>query len=705
MLKAGGKVGENDEYTLIKFLGKGTYGVVWQAEKRIRYADKGRNYALKFLFDDTSEEVDFAKFKREVNAWIDASGHSNVIDIHDAFSDKGRFVIVSDFAEGGSLGDWLKYFRQTSSFEQAIEMMRGILNGLIHLHSQTPKIVHCDLKPENVLLKSKVPHLIDFGLSRIVEDSLRKTTHTLGSWFYISPDAIKGEISPKVDIWSAGVIFYEMLCGYNPFYDDKIAGLQTDTSQKFALAQAISLNEPKPLPSNVPKELQDIIFKALQKNPKQRFTTEEMYKSLDDAFYELRFKAARLKETIVDSSWQDTKTKEPQRTSSLLKETKPRIENEEKTRIEENKKLQEKRQNEALRQNELEKARRLQEAEEKHKQEELALKEKEDIERQQKEIEKRKFDELEKIRLQKLAEDERKKLETEKEERLEAERQKKSLAVQLQKEKAKKEKIQRVEEQKKKEELKRRQKQQRWETIKSLILLPINLPWILVLELIDNTKDDWKHRDYSSIFFLRICGTLLLIGGLLFLGFVAFIQIVTWNDTSVKFFRDGESCFKEKNYDCAISNFSEVVKSKPESTYAYFYRGISYNNINEFDKAIVDYSKTIELEPQDAPTIASAYINRGNAYWNQKNYEKALNDYGKFIELRPADAVGYFNRGLVYNINREYNKAITDFNKAVELDPNKANYYRSRAAALENIKNLVQAQSDRKKADELEGKK
>jgi serine/threonine protein kinase len=153
MLEAGDKLGE---YTLKNYLGEGKYGVVWLAEKPIQFADKGVLRALKFLSGQTNRGADFESVKREVNNWIEASGHPNVASVSDAFIDGGRFVIVSEYASGGSLRDWLeKNDGKAPSIEKAVGMMSGILNGLVHLHSLN--ITHRDLKPANILLHHEMP--------------------------------------------------------------------------------------------------------------------------------------------------------------------------------------------------------------------------------------------------------------------------------------------------------------------------------------------------------------------------------------------------------------------------------------------------------------------------------------------------------------------------------------------------------------------
>lgn len=289
MLEAGDKVGE---YTLIKYLGSGVSGEVWLAEKPIQFADKGVLRALKFLSGKAGKGVDIGNFRREIHAWIEASGHPNVVSVFDAFVNSGRFVIVSEYVRGGSLRDWLdNNGNKASSIKKAVEMMSGILNGLVHLHSLN--ITHRDLKPNNILLHHETPQIADFGMSRIVESATLSNTRA-GSPPYMSPEAFKKSKNPQTDVWSAGVIFYEMLSGEFPFHGEDL----------FSWMEAVKSDNPKSLPTEVPEELRKIVERALQKEPLQRFqTADEMRLELNKTHLSPQPKVIRLSDTILDKEF------------------------------------------------------------------------------------------------------------------------------------------------------------------------------------------------------------------------------------------------------------------------------------------------------------------------------------------------------------------------------------------------------------------
>ncbi len=292
---------EIKDYTLKNFLGKGGFGEVWLAEKKIEIADKKVPFALKFISGDAREISDFSIVKREINTWIDASGHKNIISVLDGFIYEDSFVIVSEFANNGSLRHWLRARGgKIESLEKCVEIMSGILDGLTHLHSQN--IIHRDLKPENVLLKGDVPCIADFGVSRIVENNsleISAGTNTAGSPLYMSPESFERiKPVPQIDIWSAGVMLFEMLSGRTPYAADTIPGLIYEIVTK----------EPRPLPAEIPKSFHLVVKKALSKNVADRFASaREMRDALMRALYTQHLEPANEDaETIISDNSKKT---------------------------------------------------------------------------------------------------------------------------------------------------------------------------------------------------------------------------------------------------------------------------------------------------------------------------------------------------------------------------------------------------------------
>jgi len=262
MLRTGDQLGP---YTLVRKLGRGAFGFVWLAERRTVIATT--HVALKIPIDD---EIDLETIKSEVALWISASGHPNVLPLIEANLYDDLIVLVSEYAPDGSLADWLKQNGGSApTAEVAVEMASGILAGLEHLHSR--RIVHRDLKPANILLQGREPRLADFGVSRV----LKTTAHSnvvAGTPQYMAPEAFSGLRNEQTDLWSVGIILYQMLRGRLPFPQTDIA----------ALAVSIQNSPLFPLPTVIPEKLRRVVDKALQKEPRLRYASAaEMRTALD----------------------------------------------------------------------------------------------------------------------------------------------------------------------------------------------------------------------------------------------------------------------------------------------------------------------------------------------------------------------------------------------------------------------------------------
>lgn len=249
-------------YFLVNQIGRGAFGKVWLAERRTRFATT--RVALKLPLD---EDTDLDIISQEANLWAQATGHPNVLPIIEADLYNGHVVIVSEYASDGSLEDWLKRNGGSVPFIQmALDMSFGILSGLEHLHSR--RIIHRDLKPANILLQGSIPRLADFGISRL----LKSTGHTsivAGTPAYMAPEAFDGKRNEKTDIWSAAVIIYQLLSGHLPFPQKDIPSLW----------KAIAMYNPDPLPPSVPERVQQVIYKALEKEPENRYDSASELRS------------------------------------------------------------------------------------------------------------------------------------------------------------------------------------------------------------------------------------------------------------------------------------------------------------------------------------------------------------------------------------------------------------------------------------------
>ncbi len=267
MLIPGAKLGP---YSLVKPLGKGSFGFVWLAEKQTLLTKT--EVALKLMHNAT---IDHESVAQEAALWVKASGHPNVLPIIEADCFDDEFVIVSEYASGGTLAEFLAH-RNGNPLppSQILELVGDILKGLTHLHQRS--IIHRDLKPANILFQGGIPRIADFGISRFADQDDSKDV--AGTFSYMAPEAFTGIRNEQTDIWSMGVILYELICLRRPFRAPDLPSL-------------VRLITDPDAPPEWPKQnfltLNRIAFKALEKNPSNR------YRSADEMLADLRSDVAR----------------------------------------------------------------------------------------------------------------------------------------------------------------------------------------------------------------------------------------------------------------------------------------------------------------------------------------------------------------------------------------------------------------------------
>jgi serine/threonine protein kinase len=267
MLEIGKKIGE---YILVEHIDSGGFGDVWKAEVPTFLGTD--EFALKFIRPPKDKEgINLEKVKKEMAAWRKVSGLPHIVSVIKADKFENYIYIVSEYADGGSLENWLwENGGKAESAERAVQITLEILRGLESMHKQ--HIAHRDVKPANILIKKGIFCLADFGISRQIK-TYPKATRSLGTFEYMSPEALarNPSISEKTDIWSTGVILQELLTGKLPF-----------TQETGALEAAILHGTPNSLSENIPKSLREIVEKALQKKPENRFASaQEMRVALE----------------------------------------------------------------------------------------------------------------------------------------------------------------------------------------------------------------------------------------------------------------------------------------------------------------------------------------------------------------------------------------------------------------------------------------
>jgi tetratricopeptide (TPR) repeat protein len=148
---------------------------------------------------------------------------------------------------------------------------------------------------------------------------------------------------------------------------------------------------------------------------------------------------------------------------------------------------------------------------------------------------------------------------------------------------------------------------------------------------------------------------------------------------SVYFYR-GKTYHSSKDYDQALSDYTEAIRINQNDIYTYNGRGNVYRNKKQYDLAFADYNRAIQIDPN----YAMAYINRGNVYWDKKQYDLAFADYNHAIQIHPDYAIAYSNRGNAYNDKKQYDLAIADYSRAIQIDPDYAIAYKGRGIAYQH---------------------
>ncbi|MGB5848125.1 MAG: serine/threonine-protein kinase, partial [Ignavibacteriaceae bacterium] len=248
-------------YKIIEKLGEGGMGVVYLAED----TKLERRVAIKFLphyISINSEERQ--RFKIEAKAAASLN-HPNISTIHAIEESEDQIFIVMEYIDGFELKDKIK--SSSLPVDETIQIATQIAEGLEAAHKNG--IVHRDIKASNIMItKDGKVKIMDFGLAKIKDGTeLTKIGSTVGTAAYMSPEQTKGEeVDHRTDIWSFGVVLYEMLAGELPFKGD----------YEQAVIYSILNEDPKSitiLREDAPSQLSNIIAKTLKKNPKERYHT------------------------------------------------------------------------------------------------------------------------------------------------------------------------------------------------------------------------------------------------------------------------------------------------------------------------------------------------------------------------------------------------------------------------------------------------
>ena len=268
MIMKGQKI--SDRYQIIKAIGEGGMANVYLAYDTIL----DRDVAVKVLRGDLANDEKFVRrFQREA---LSASSltHPNIVEVYDVGEDHGMYYIVMEYVEGRHLKDLIKK-RGKLTTSEVIDIMLQITDGMSVAHDSY--IIHRDIKPQNIMiLENGLVKIMDFGIAMALNSTqLTQTNSVMGSVHYLPPEQASGKgATLQSDIYSMGIVMYELLTGKLPY--------KGDNAVEIALKQ---LKEPLPdireeLP-NIPQSIENIIIKATAKNPKNRYAdAREMHEDL-----------------------------------------------------------------------------------------------------------------------------------------------------------------------------------------------------------------------------------------------------------------------------------------------------------------------------------------------------------------------------------------------------------------------------------------
>jgi hypothetical protein len=255
------------KYRLAEVLGRGGMGLVWRAEQIDSRGQVLRQVALKTILPNASEQfgdVMLRRFHREVRAAMQLSS-PHVVTVHDFGEEpNGEVYFVMELVKGPTLREAAP---QGLSPQQAVTIVAQVCDALAEAHGLADPIVHRDLKPANLFLKNW-PQSVwvkvgDFGIAKMVSEEtsgLTSTGSSLGTPIYMSPEQWRGEgIDGRADLYSLGVMLYQMLAGHAPFQGDMHSLMYKHLQEN-----------PAPLPSSVPEQLRSLVHELLAKDPRER---------------------------------------------------------------------------------------------------------------------------------------------------------------------------------------------------------------------------------------------------------------------------------------------------------------------------------------------------------------------------------------------------------------------------------------------------
>ena len=287
----------NDRYEIIRSIGEGGMANVYLAQDTIL----DRKVAVKILRGDLAEDEKFVRrFQREA---ISASSlnDSNIVEVYDVGEDDGKYFIVMEYVQGLTLKQLIKK-RGSLTLPEVVDIMLQLTSAVAHAHESY--IIHRDIKPQNVIiLEDGRVKIMDFGIAVALNaGEFTQTNSVMGTVYYIPPEQANGGAATiKSDIYSLGILMYELVTGHVPF--------KGDNPVEVAIKH---MNEPLPsiceYDPEMPQSIENIILRASAKNPKNRYeSASEMHEDLETALDKDRFNEPKVTYRYPEKNFDDNK--------------------------------------------------------------------------------------------------------------------------------------------------------------------------------------------------------------------------------------------------------------------------------------------------------------------------------------------------------------------------------------------------------------
>ena len=257
-----GKMLDN-RYEILELIGSGGMANVYKA----RCHRLNRLVAIKILKSDLADNADFRRRFHDESQAVAQLSHANIVSVYDVSTNPDREYIVMELIDGITLKQYMER-RGRMDWRESLHFITQIMRGLSHAHSRG--IIHRDIKPQNIMvLRDGSVKVADFGIACLANQGQTLTQEALGSVHYISPEQARGDrIDARSDIYSAGVVLYEMLTGRLPFEGDSAVSVAIQHLSSVPLA-------PRDIDPSIPEPLELICMKAMNCDPNKRYASAD----------------------------------------------------------------------------------------------------------------------------------------------------------------------------------------------------------------------------------------------------------------------------------------------------------------------------------------------------------------------------------------------------------------------------------------------